>query len=220
MPVALVGGRSPERTLDGCLAPRLEAQASPRQIVRFSPVDLAMDRYAEGDDAAFAEVYDLLAPRLMSYLLRQTRDPARAEDLVQQTMLQLHRQRGRFIRGSEVRPWAFAIARRYLIDSIRAEKRQRATMEGLSLQEPPPASSVEDLVNSKQMAKRVADELARLPHMQRVALELIRHDGLSVGEAAQVLGTTTNAIKLRIHRAYAALQAAVASPDVTVADAA
>src|SRR5258706_3960985 len=84
----------------------------------------AMDGYAAGNDAAFGDVYDALAPRLYGYLLRQTRDPGRAEDLLQQTMLQIHAARGRFFRGAEVVPWAFAIARRLLIDSYRRRRRE------------------------------------------------------------------------------------------------
>ena len=78
-------------------------------------VDVAMERYAAGDDAAFATVYDVLAPRLYGYLLRQTRERSSAEDLLQQTMLHIHRARVRFIAGAEVTPWAFAIARLSLI---------------------------------------------------------------------------------------------------------
>jgi RNA polymerase sigma-70 factor (ECF subfamily) len=44
---------------------------------------------------------------------------------------------------------------------------------------------------------------------QRVAFELIKQDGLSVAEAAQVLGTTVAAVKLRAHRAYEALRGAL-----------
>ena len=87
-------------------------------------LDAAMDRYAAGDDAAFEAVYDGLAPRLYGFLLRQTRDRARAEDVVQQTMLQIHRARGRFTPGAQVVPWAFAIARRLLIDQHRRGGRE------------------------------------------------------------------------------------------------
>ncbi len=85
----------------------------------------AMDRYAAGDDSAFAEVYDGLAARLYEYLLAQVRNRALAEDLVQQTFLQMHRARGSFAAGSDVRPWAFAIARRLMIDGMRRAKRER-----------------------------------------------------------------------------------------------
>src|SRR4051812_46548656 len=87
-------------------------------------LDAAMDRYARGEDSAFGQIYDGLAPRLQGYLVRQTRDRAKAEDIVQQTMLQIHRARGRFIPGAEVIPWAFAIARRLLIDQHRRAGRE------------------------------------------------------------------------------------------------
>ena len=81
--------------------------------------NVAMDRYACGDDAAFGELYDLLAPRLHAFLCRRVRDESFAEDLLQQTFLQMHAARRHFCQGAEVMPWAFAIARRLLIDSVR-----------------------------------------------------------------------------------------------------
>jgi RNA polymerase sigma-70 factor (ECF subfamily) len=164
-------------------------------------LDAAMDRYARGEDPAFAELYDGLAPRLQSFLLRHTRDRARAEDVVQQTMLQIHRARGRFIPGAQVVPWAFAIARRLLIDMHR-----RGGREVLA----PTSDETLTQVIAKETAQRLSEELARLPENQRVAFELIKQDGLSVAEAAQVLGTTVAAVKLRAHRAYEAMRAALA----------
>jgi len=75
-----------------------------------------MARYAAGDDTAFPELYRLLAPRLHAFLGRRLRNPSQAEDVLQQTFLQIHAARSRFSPGSEVMPWAFAIARRLLID--------------------------------------------------------------------------------------------------------
>ncbi len=169
-----------------------------------------MDRYAAGQDEAFAQLYDLIAPRLLGYLCRQTRDQGRAEDLLQQTMLQIHRQRGRFFRGAEVMPWAFAIARRYLIDSIRRDKRQRRLEARAATVPPQIAPASDDLVQSQQMATKLEAALARLPDNQRVVFEMIKKDGLSFHEVAQILGTSINAIKLRIHRAYVRLRAAAA----------
>ena len=168
-----------------------------------------MDRYAAGDDEAFAELYDLLAPRLHNYLRRQTRDAGRAEDLLHETMLQIHRNRGRFIRGAEVTPWAFAIARRFLIDSIRAEERRRRIATGVAAQPAPMPPLTDELVESARAALRLEAEIARLPDKQRTAYEMVRKDGLSLREAAQVLGTSINAVKLRIHRTYAKLHSAM-----------
>lgn len=176
-------------------------------------LDAAMDRYARGDDDAFGEVYDRLAPRLFAFLLRYTRDRARAEDVVQLTMLQMHRARGRFEPGAEVVPWAFAIARRLLIDQHR-----RGGREVLAPTEDDTATELlaaldapaDQVAIAKETAARLAEELAKLPENQRVAFELIKQDGLSVAEAAQVLGTTVAAVKLRAHRAYEALREVLA----------
>lgn len=176
-------------------------------------LDAAMDRYARGDDTAFGEIYDRLAPRLFAFLLRYTRDHARAEDVVQQTMLQMHRNRGRFMPGAEVVPWAFAIARRLLIDTHRRGGREVLAptnddnAEQLLVALDAPADQV---AIAKEVAARLSEELAKLPENQRVAFELIKQDGLSVAEAAQVLGTTVAAVKLRAHRAYEALREALA----------
>lgn len=75
--------------------------------------DDAMEEYAvTGAATAFERLYDALAPRLLAYLGRRTRDLAHAEDLLQQCFLQIHRARGCFVRGSKVAPWAFAAGAR------------------------------------------------------------------------------------------------------------
>jgi RNA polymerase sigma-70 factor (ECF subfamily) len=169
--------------------------------------DTAMARYAAGDEAAFAVVYDELAPRLYGYLIRQTRDGARSEDLVQQTFLQIHRARATFLPGAEVLPWAFAIARRLMIDGFRRGRRE--VLEETEARDDRPATepAADDLVQAQELATRIRRELARLPETQRVAFELVKEEGLSLAEAAQVLGTTVAAVKLRAHRAYEALRA-------------
>ncbi|MGH7293519.1 MAG: RNA polymerase sigma factor [Polyangiaceae bacterium] len=171
--------------------------------------DVAMERYSEGDDASFALVYDALAPRLYGYLLRQTRDRARAEDLLQQTMLHIHRARARFIPGAEVTPWAFAIARRLFVDGIRRGRRELLG-DGTELDAGRDAGpGADEILQARELATRVEGILAKLPQSQRAAFELIRQEGLSMAEAAQVLGTTVAAVKLRAHRAYEALRAAL-----------
>lgn len=174
----------------------------------------AMDRHADGDPAAFQDVYDLLAPRLLAFFLRQTRDHGMAEDLVQQTLLQMHCARQSFVRGSDVIPWAFAIGRRLLIDSRRRRKKEvlfdSAADDAAALDQRVSHDEIpEDVASTRQMAARVEAELERLPEPQRVAYQLVRDDGLSVAEAAEVLGTTTSAVKQRAFRVYEVLRAAL-----------
>ncbi len=176
-------------------------------------IDLAMDRYASGQDDAFVLVYDGIAPRLLGYLLRHTHDRDDAEDLVQQTMLHIHRSRGSFIRGAEVVPWAFAIARRLLVDRLRhREPGRRVDNAGLDARASE-APGADDLFYARQMAGHIESALARLPPAQREAFQLIKQEGLSLGDAARILGTTVGAAKLRLHRAYDALRAAMADAE-------
>ena len=182
-------------------------------LERGNALDTAMERYASGDDSAFPALYDGLAPRLLAFLMRQTSDRARAEDVVQQTMLQIHRHRGRFETGAHVIPWAFAIARRLMIDQHRRSGREVLARneddDSISLLVALDAPADETVI-AKELAQRLDKELQRLPENQRVAFELIKQDGLSVAEAAQTLGTTVAAVKLRAHRAYEALRAVLA----------
>jgi RNA polymerase sigma-70 factor (ECF subfamily) len=171
-----------------------------------------MERYARDDQASFTEVYDTVAPRVFAYLLRRTQSAAIAEDLLQQTLLQMHRARGTFISGSPVMPWAFAIARRLVIDEQRRDQRNVLSTAGQVGDDGAagsPCSEPEGLVAARQLAGRLQEELGRLPRSQRAAFELLRLEGLSHVEAAEALGITVTALKLRAHRAYLALRAVI-----------
>jgi RNA polymerase sigma-70 factor, ECF subfamily len=171
-----------------------------------------MERYAAGDDAAFAALYDALAGRLYAYLRRHVPDPHGCDDLLQETFLRMHRARGTFITGAAVLPWAFAIARRLMLDRMRRDRRVPAGADDVDQD---PVSTVgaadrpEQVVEAREAARRLARALARLPDSQRTAFELLKQDGLSLAEAAEVLGVTVTAVKLRAHRAYESLRAAL-----------
>jgi RNA polymerase sigma-70 factor (ECF subfamily) len=169
----------------------------------------AMERYARGEAAAFSELYDLLAPRLSSFLLRRTHDKARAEDLLQQTFLQMHSARRHFCEGADVVPWAFAIARRLLIDLYRKSGRELLDDDEAARDSIAPEPCPERLAAQRRLTERVEQELTRVPEAHRVAFDLVQREGLSMAEAAEVLGTTVTAVKLRAHRAYEALRASL-----------
>jgi RNA polymerase sigma-70 factor (ECF subfamily) len=173
-------------------------------------VDEAMSRYACGDADAFTMVYGVVAPRVASYLRRRMRDESRVADLVQQTFLHMHRARRTFIAGSQVLPWAFAIARRQLVDAYRSAERDLSSAIATEhLEGPSPCGGGEELLSAKEAARRALRALAGLSPPQRAAYELVKGDGLSLVEAAAALGTTVTGVKLRTHRAYAALRLAL-----------
>lgn len=179
--------------------------------------DEAMNRYAEGDDSAFAVVHQAVADRLYAFLTRMARSPVLADDLLQETFLRMHRARGSFVRGARLLPWCYAIARNVCIDHARqrAVRKEHAVAndEGETVFEQPtgPDADGEQLTMASELAEIVRATLAKLPHNQREAFVLLRYEGLSVADAAAVLGTTEGAVKLRAFHAYEALRAVLGS---------
>lgn len=179
-------------------------------------LDAAMDRYADGDDRAFAAIHAALHQRLRSFLLRLCRTQALADDLLQEAFLRIHRARGSFAKGSRVLPWAYAIARNVHTDHTRsAHARRTASLDreddddGASDVPAGPSASAEEVTIARQTAKVVEEALARLPPAQREAFVLVRYEGMSIADTAKILGATENAVKLRAFHAYEALRAAL-----------
>jgi RNA polymerase sigma-70 factor (ECF subfamily) len=207
--------RGPAVALPGNMTSALAFIEAARRAQPTPPrdADEAMARYADGDEGAFGLVHVFVAPRLTAYLRRRVREAALVPDLVQQTFLHMHRARRTFRAGGEVLPWAFAIARRQLVDAYRAELGPTVTMDADGGVERATSPCGEELLAAKEAARRVERALAGLSKPQRAAFELVKGDGLSLVEAAAVLGTTVTGVKLRTHRAYAALRSALAPRD-------
>lgn len=170
-----------------------------------------MDRYATGDDAAFAVVYDALAPRLLGFLTRKTRDRALAEDLLQQTFLQMHCARESYVTGADVVPWAFAIARRLSIDAWRKRGREIPIDAGDVSESLVSELCPDGAFRASEAAAVIERTLGALPESQRTAFQLLKLEGLTLAQAAETLGDSVMAVKLRAHRAYEALRKALAA---------
>jgi RNA polymerase sigma-70 factor, ECF subfamily len=182
-----------------------------------SLLDRAMSRYAEGDEAAFGEVFNAMAPRLLAFLRRLCGSSELARDLVQETFLRMHRARGSFVPGGAVVPWAYAIARNCFLSHARSLK-SRAARNSLDITDHEVAagleSNAEEAAAVRQSAELVGRTLAAMSVTNREAFILIRFEGQSVAEAAQILGTSEGAVKLRAFRAYEQLRAALKSAEL------
>jgi RNA polymerase sigma-70 factor (ECF subfamily) len=124
----------------------------------------------------------------------------------------MHDARARFARGADVTPWAMAIARRLFIDSTRRSRaRPTEIVDALIIDETIASSEPcpEQCLSARETAARLEAQLAKLPVAHRDAFYLIRREGLSTAEAADIPGTTVAAVKLRAHRAYAGLRSAL-----------
>lgn len=202
-----------------------DAQALPAAAGSGAPetseLDLAMARYAQGYDAAFNQIFAGLSPRLHVFLRRLCGSPELACDLTQETFLRLHRARGSFVPGSAVVPWAYAIARNCFVSQARSLK-ARATRASLDIADHELATgleaSAEETAAALQSAALVERVLARMSVTNREAFVLLRFEGLSVADAAQILGASEGAVKLRAFRAYELLRTALKDAEATKAD--
>jgi RNA polymerase sigma-70 factor (ECF subfamily) len=187
---------------------------------RSDGLDAVMDRYAQGEDRAFDELYRAAAPRVRGFLLRLSGDASLADDLTQETFVRVHRARGAFEPAAAALPWFFAIARNAFVDHKRREQTRRVVSaamppdEGaLPEAEAPLDARGDEVVAASEMLSLVRSTLDALTPIQREAFVLVRFEGLSIAEAAQVLGATEAAVKVRAFRAYEALRAALERQD-------
>lgn len=176
-----------------------------------------MAKYQDGDAGAFRELYAAVAPRLLGYLVKMSRDQALAEDLLQQTFLKVHRARGAYVRGADPVPWIYAIAHRTFLDEAR--KGKRAIVRVADEDVPEIVADLDGATAERrddradpELARQALDALAQLPDPQREAVVLTKLDGKTVAEAAAIAGTTIGAMKVRAHRGYEALRALLGGP--------
>ena len=159
-----------------------------------------MERAQCGDRDAYGALLTDLASPLLRFLRRWIADPHELEDVYQDTLMALHRARHTYDPSRPFEPWLFAIAHHVAVDHLRYRV---VHMSREVLVEELPDSAV-DL---SLAPPRLEEMLDRLPPAQREAFEMLQLEGMSVADAAERVGITTGALKVRAHRAYKALRA-------------
>jgi RNA polymerase sigma factor (sigma-70 family) len=167
-----------------------------------------MAAYVAGDRAAFRALFERYGSPLHRMVLRRLGSEADARDVVQQTMLQMHRARNDFRAGSRLRPWLFTIAMNLVRGYYRTAGRRREQ----SLDDRAPdlqatsAEQPEDARLSDEAQQRVRAALASLPEAQRIVIELHWWGECPYEEVAQIVGASVAAVRVRAHRGYEQLR--------------
>jgi RNA polymerase sigma-70 factor (ECF subfamily) len=167
-----------------------------------------MREYQSGRFEAFDELYATLAPAVRRSLLSHVRDDAKADDLVQETFLQLHRARHTYDPAYPVTPWAMAIARHVRLMDRRTQSRRPWAPEDVTEVELPVRGEAAAYAE-KTDVRRALGQVAAL---RRNAV--IQHHvwGWSFKEIAARAGIAETAAKLRSSRGMAQLRALLKGP--------
>jgi RNA polymerase sigma-70 factor (ECF subfamily) len=157
-----------------------------------------MAEYQGGRVEAFDRLHDALASDLKAYLTRLSRDSTRADDLLQETFLQMHRSRATHVPGHPVRPWVFAIAKRVFLMSHRSAARRARNEQRSAAQRGEIYVAQADRLHARQ---QVESALRHAPADGRRAFVLHHLFGFSFTEIGAKLGITPGAAKIRSSRA-------------------
>jgi RNA polymerase sigma-70 factor (ECF subfamily) len=158
-----------------------------------------MQAYLDGDIDAFDALYAAFAGRLRGYLLAQCRDAALADDLLQETFMQIHRSRRTYQPGRPVTPWLYAIARHVYLMKRRSAGR-RVRFEERLVADARAGDVPHDALDTIAEGDAVRRALRHVPADQREALLMHHVEGWSFVEIAARLGIRVNAAKTRAFR--------------------
>lgn len=159
-----------------------------------------------GDRKAYSLLLSICVTWLSRYYARRIA-PAQLDDLVQETLLAVHRKLSSYEPARPFLPWLAVIARYRWIDALRKSYRnEETTIQGYEFSEAPEQEVV--------MAKISLETLfALLPQGQSQAIELVKIKGLSIREAAEKSGQSEALVKVNIHRGLKKLQTLVEKAD-------
>jgi len=157
-------------------------------------------RVADGDRAAFAEVYDTLSARAFGLILRVLIDRSQSEEVLQEVFLEVWQSAARFAPNKgQGRSWVFTIAHRRAVDRVRssqssADRDVRAGFRDMDVA----YDDVSEKVEMRIEGRRVTEALATLPESQREAIALAYFGGYSQSEIAALVGAPLGTIKTRM----------------------
>jgi RNA polymerase sigma-70 factor (ECF subfamily) len=201
----------------------LEARANdPNGLFIRSDEELLLAYRTQADRRAFEELVQRYEKELYGYLRHYLNDAEMAEDVFQQTFLQVHLKCDQFEEGRKVRPWLYTVATNQAIDSQRRNKRHRmasidrrsqsdfdgnegAIIESLGGVETDPGEVVEAAEQHAQLRNAVD----ALPEQTKQVVMLVYFQGLKYREAADILGIPVGTVKSRLHAAIEKLSESI-----------
>lgn len=179
-----------------------------------------LDRLRAGEREVFGTLVRRYERELFGYLRRYLGDDDLADDVFQNTFVQVYSKIGQYEPGRPVRPWLYAIATNQAIDALRRRNRradQRADAAAAPDEDghprplfellPAPGDGPPDTADRAEQRELVRAAVDRLPELLRQVVILAYFQGLKYRDAADALGIPVGTVKSRLHAALARLTA-------------
>jgi RNA polymerase sigma-70 factor (ECF subfamily) len=190
----------------------------PDTLTNCSDEDL-LNRFCKGQKEAFGVLVRRYERELHGYLRRYLGDADLADDVFQNTFVQVFVKSDQYESGRPVRPWLYTIATNQAIDALRRNGRHQAVsldqyreesyegevhslLETLEGRGPGPL----DLAQGQERRERIRASVDRLPDFLRQVLILAYYQGLKYRDIADIVGIPVGTVKSRLHAALVKLQ--------------
>lgn len=154
----------------------------------------------KGDQAAYEKFLTEASVVLRRFLIRRMKDPEMAEDVLQDTLLAIHKARHTYLPGRPVGPWMYAISNHRMMDFYRWHRKVEA-VEVMLAEDAQGASGEENT-----RGRSVREALRGLPERQRQVIKMLKVQGLSVKEVAVLTGMSESSVKVTAFRGYEAVR--------------
>jgi RNA polymerase sigma-70 factor (ECF subfamily) len=165
-----------------------------------------LQRIAKGDRTAFAELYRRLQRPLFGYLMKLVREREMAEDVLNETLMEVWRQAARFEGRSSVNTWVFSIAHHRAVSRLRRKRETSLDAEAAAAIEDHAPTPDQNAIAS-DMSRILAELMTRLSAEHREILNLAYYQEFSVQEIADALDLPANTVKTRMFYARQRLKA-------------
>lgn len=164
-----------------------------------------MRKAQDGDRLAYEALLTVVMPLVRAFTRTRLPDADGVEDVAQETLLAIHRDRHTWDPARPFLPWMYAIARNRLLDLIAKRCRQRWNEIGgdAALED---VASVEASADRDPVNRFLRRALAMLSTKQRDVIQMLKFEGLSVADISLKTGMSASSVKVTAHRGYKALR--------------